>query len=321
MSILLGLLQLALAFFPGAETLPVDRLSSLMGFVAYGLLGVAFIWIGGGSVLKRRWAPPLMLILAWTWLLGGLIALLLVPGLVGGVLAGFDAQGLADGFARVVTFFSVGMAAIFGVLLPALFVAVYSDRNLRMTCQANDPTPDWTARCPVPVLGLSVGLGAFALLTLPLMLRPAVPLFGILVTGWPGASLMLLGAAACGWLARETYRLRRAGWWGTLLLLLLVGLSTLITFQRVEPIELYRELGYPQELIEVLGRSMAFGRAAVSWGTAVLTLLSLAYMATVRKHFRFGGADRSDQVQANPVADGRGSSGLSGSPDTGRRAL
>ena len=63
---LFGLLYFFLALTSGrllgAQTLPVDARSYVMGAMIYFLLGGAFVWVGIGSIRKRRWVRPLMLV-------------------------------------------------------------------------------------------------------------------------------------------------------------------------------------------------------------------------------------------------------------------
>ena len=258
-----------------------DPRSAAMGFAVDALLGAAFVWAGVGSLLRRRWAPSMMLILAWSWLLGGALALVLAPGLIDGVLPPSSA-GVAS-FVRLVV---LGIIAFGGVLLPASFVWAYRDPDVQRTCERNDPRPAWTERCPTPVLGLSVGLGALAVLGLPMLARPVVPFFGLLLGGWAGALAIVVGAVACAWLARESYRLTASGWWGSTILLVAVGASTAVTLLRVDPPELYRRMGYPAEQVELL-RGAASG-PLLAWITVLLTLLSVGYMVAIHKHFRPG---------------------------------
>lgn len=287
--VLFGLLHLLLLFgagrLSGMETMPVDWRSYVMGALLYGLLGAAFIRVGIGSVRKRRWARPMMLSLAWTWLLGGVCVLFLLPGMLDAALgASVSGAPVTDatvaGLARIVMM--VG-TALFGVVVPALFVWTYNDRQLRLTCEAYDPEPDWTERCPPAVLGLSVGLGACAVVAVLSALRPAVPLFGRLVTGSPGVLSLVAGAGICLWLARETYALRMRGWWLTTAFLLLIGVSTWLTLERVAPSDLFRAMGYPEDS---LASSPAGFRRAAEWLTAALTVLTVVYMGAIRKHFR-----------------------------------
>ncbi len=109
-----------------------------------------------------------------------------------------------------------------------------------------------------------------------------VPVFGYLVTGGAAVLLSVLGAAVCAWLAYSTYKLQPVGWWGTTLAMLLLGASTAAPFLFVEPATFLREMGYPEELAAMY---RTLSGPAVVWSTAVFTLLSVAYMVAIRKHF------------------------------------
>ncbi len=284
--VLFGLLYLVLALTSGrllgAETLPVEPRAYVMGAMLYFLLGGAFAWLGIGSIRRKRWVRPLMLTLAWTWLLSGASVLVLLPGVLRGALVTSTTEvALDETLIGAIKLGLVGAGALFGVALPALYVLVYQDRHLRMTCQMYDPERAWTERCPPAVLGLSVGLGACGVIAVLLVLRPVVPLFGWLVTGWAGAALQLIGAGLCFWLARKIYEQNMAGWWATTLFLTLAGVSTWLTLVRVDLAEWYRAMGYPDELAQ----AVTLGSTIPAWLTIAVTLLTLVYMASMRKHF------------------------------------
>ena len=153
------------------------------------------------------------------------------------------------------------------------------------TCEVRDATPAWTDRCPLPVLGLSVCLALAAWVALPTTLRPVVPLFGLLVTGLPGSLLVLVGAVVAVYLATSTYRLQPGGWWATTLALIALGASTVVTFAFVDPLEAFRAMGYPEEVLASWSGSPLAERPLIIGSTVVLTLLSLVYMARVRRYF------------------------------------
>jgi hypothetical protein len=268
---------------PGLESVPVDVRSSLTGLLLYLLLGAALIAVGVGSVRKRRWSRPLTLTLAWTWLLGGICLLFLLPAAWTLLAAG--APLLDPTVASLVRIVLLAGTAVFGVILPALLVVVYGDPHLRQTLEAHDPRPDWTERCPPSVLGLSLSLGACGVLTALAAPRPVVPWFGRLVVGWPGALLLLAGAGVCLWLAREIYALRPRGWWATTVFLVLLGLSTWLTLQRVPFAEMLRAMGWDEGLLPA-GRT-TLGPTA-GWLTLALTVASVAYLVGIRKYFRSG---------------------------------
>jgi len=284
----LGVLGALLPFVAGKAGIAgiaPDLRSAAMSLAVHALIGAAFASVGFGSVRRRRWAPPLMLTLSWTWLTGGLCSAVLVPGLVEGALAAADSEALVTGGVLLAVKSAVVLAVlVVGVLIPAAFVLVYRDPDVRRTCEQHDPQPSWTERCPASVLGLSVGLAACAALGLPMALQPAVPLFGTLVGGWPGGILVLIGSVALAYLALQSYRLRPIGWWGTTTLLVLLGVSTGVTFLRVDPVEIYREMGYPEEQVEMLRGALS--GTLLAWLSAAVTILTVVYMIGIRKHWR-----------------------------------
>ena len=87
MAVMLGALQLLVALVAGEssanEAFASDPIAAAMGALTLGMIGGCLVLVGVGSVRKKRWVQPMMLTLAWSWLLAGLMALLLLPGLVG----------------------------------------------------------------------------------------------------------------------------------------------------------------------------------------------------------------------------------------------
>jgi hypothetical protein len=259
----------------------------VMGFLVFALIGVLFVWAGVGSLRRRRWVQPTMLVIAWSWLIAGVLGLLMVYGMLDDlvILATAEIAELPPELFTAVEVIVLGLGSIAGVILPAAFVLAYRDDDVRRTCEAHDPSPAWTDRCPTPVLGLSVGLGLASMLFLPTALVPVAPVFGSLWTGWKGALAIVVFAGLAGWLAVETYRLRRRGWWGTTILLSVAGISVVVTFVRVAPMELYRAMGYPERQLTRLEGAGDWSRQLIVWGTIALSLLSVVYMLAVRKHF------------------------------------
>ena len=288
----LALLQLALPLLARhastAGLVRVDTRAVLSGALLDALLGAAIVTLGVGSIRRRRWVRPLMLALAWSWLFCGVALLLLLPGFFDVALGSLELDpALLSGLKIAL----LGGVALAGVALPALFVLAYRDVHVQRTCEAHDPRPDWTARCPPSVLGLSVGLGAGGVLAALTAIRPVVPWFGRLVTGLPAAAALLAGAGLCIWLARETYRLRMQAWWGTTALLVLIGVTSSLTFEREDPEHLLLAMGYPEP---DPGQGAAFVRAAL-WITVAITAASVVYMIGIRHHFG-SGEQRGDRA-------------------------
>lgn len=293
-SILLGLLHLALPALtrrlPGTETMVTDSRSLAMGLLLYVMIGGVLIVAGTGSLRCARWVRPLMLIIGWSWLIAGVMALLMIVSLLEDliVLATAEAGTLPPAAVTLLQAMVLGGAALVGIVVPLAFIVVYRDRAVARTCEALHPQRDWSDSCPLPVLGLSGGLLLATLLTLPMVLRPVVPVFGRLTTGWPGGLLILAAAAATIVLALGLYRLRHWSWWATTAFLVLVGVSATATFFQVQPVEFYRAMGYPEQQLQRIDRAGPALRWSMVGGSVVLTLLTVVYMARIRRHF---GAD------------------------------
>lgn len=249
----------------------------------YGLLAVAFVWLGIGSIRCRRWARALSLILSWSWLLGGISALCFFVVFQ----RAFIAKGMIAPAANLIMGIILAFQAILLVALPLAMVFFYQNKDVKATCEARDRTPRWTDACPPPVLATSlwIYLGAFSFLTLPLLHRSVVPFFGILITGRVAACILVLCSALWFYLGWGTYRLKLAAWWIMLIVFGLSSASATVTFLKIDLMELYRRLGYGEEQIRMM-QDFGFltGRAA-AWWSALFFFAFLLYLLWIRKYF------------------------------------
>lgn len=287
--IVLGLLHPLLPMMSGmlADEQPLDTHAIWMGLMLYVSIGAVMIWAGVGSMRRRRWVRPVMLFVSGTWLIVGVFVLLLVLWVLDDLLlvAGGEAVRSSPAVAVVARWVAIGFTVGGGILLPLVFFWAYRSPEIQTTCERHDPRLSWSDRCPSSVLVLSIALLAAAVFSLPMVLRPVVPLFGRLVTGPAGLLALLGGVALCAWLAWSTFRLERVGWWATLGFLVVLGLSTVWTFEVVHLTEMYRQLGYPEEQITALARSEPVLHRLTQWSTVALTIVGLLYMWSIRRHF------------------------------------
>jgi hypothetical protein len=293
-----GLLVLGAAHLLVPRLLPGDPASpaaDLRGVLAsaltFAIAGAVLIWAGIGSIRCRRWVPAVMNTLGWIWLAGGVLGFAVVAALVDDllVLASPPGTGLPQEAALIVKVLLLAGTILGGVVLPGAFLLGYRGRAVRRTCEAHDPRPGWADACPGPVLRLGLGLGLAAAMLLPMAARPVVPWYGVLLDGWAGSVLTVLLAVLCGALAFAVYRRVPGAWTLTTGTMVLAGVSCAVTFGSVEPAELYRSLGYPEAGPEDVGPGGLLWEAALVWGSIALTLVSVAYMLAIRRHFARSG--------------------------------
>ncbi len=262
----------------------------VLGTVLYAALAALFVWVGVGSIRIRRWVQPIALILGWTWLLTGLIGLvfwlMMLPNIRSMVESAQPSEPPLDpGAYTAISLIASAFIALAYVILPAAFVWFYQDRSVRATLERHDPIPRWTDRCPLPVLGLSIGLWAGAVLCLTGFAYNVVPLFGVVLTGPAAAAVLILLAGACAWLGRATYRLRMAGWWGTLALTVALMAGQIITLLRVDMVDIYKSIGLPEEQLAIMRQYGGTATTGTLLASAVVGVACIGYMVYVRRWF------------------------------------
>ena len=288
MAVGLGTLSLAPASAaPGVPTVPLGSLAFIVLF--YLGSAAALIWLGAGSILTRRWARSLLLILHTLVVIGGIMVVgmvaLMLPGMLNALPAGTEpipptAQKLIAGVTLVTT-------TVLLVVVPGVMVLFYRSRHVKATVESYDATPRWTDACPQPILTLSLLLVACVVSMPPALLqsRPVVPFFGWLLSGGP--ALVVLLALFALWLlsAWDIYRLRPRGWWVLTVTMGLGMVSALMTFARLEPIALYQAAGYPPEQLRIM-QQVPLTSGVMLWAIALTGLPFMAYLVSVRKYFR-----------------------------------
>lgn len=189
----------------------------------------------------------------------------------------------------VIILVAIAFMVVIFVFVPLALVLFYQNPNVRATCEARDPVPRWTDRCPLPVLALSMWLasGGVFMLLMPVAYRSVAPFFGTLISGIPGALFYLVVAGLFLYLARAAYRLNPRAWWLVLVIVVLFAASNLLTFSRVDLMEMYRLMGYPEGQIRQMQQFNVFQNNNFMLFCSGLGFVPLfGYLIYVRRFFR-----------------------------------
>jgi len=244
----------------------------------YLLLAFWFVWMGIGSILARRWARALILITSWLWLIcgmGGFIfTLLFMPDIYGYMaMSGEVPQELAVVVQYIVTVFM----AIILIIIPGAFVLFYSSKHVKATCELRDIRVRWTDKAPLSIITLSSIFGTIAIAMPFLALyRWTMPFFGFILSGIPGAALVLVYMVLSVYAAWGTYRLKIKAWWCGFLLTIASAVSLGITFSRVNLLDLYEKMNVPKESLEMMKGLGMLKTPAIDllfWGIAFIGFL------------------------------------------------
>lgn len=239
---------------------------AVMAIAILAALAIVSIWLGIGTLMGRRWARALSLLVAWDWLAVGLLMLvysLFAPDMSTGMLGVF----------------------IFITLVAAMFVFFYGSKNVKATFEARDPHIRWTDKCPLPVLALSL---AYGLTTLSALIgtytNTPIPFFGTLLTGLASQVYYLLQLGLAAYLAWGTYNLTRNAWLMSVGLTVLFGASAVVSYSTIDMTTLYRAMNVPYDQIELM-RQQGWGTDRIAFIFGVLSILWLGYLVYVKKYF------------------------------------
>jgi hypothetical protein len=263
LGVILGLVAVFMALLATVPA-PAGEQARAVTPEAYGLFfgglalppAVIFVGMGIGSILARRWARAISLVVGWLWLAFGATSLvglvLYVPALMEGLgEASRDSQvsqAQLTMIGNVVKTIMIVFDLVFMLLLPAGLVLFYGSRHVKATCEVLDPKERWTDRVPLPVLALILLLGFGALQCVAGALVPfrMLPFFGRMVHGPPAGILLMALGVALAVLARGVYRLDTRAWAATVGLWIVGWISSILTWTGLEPAELVEAMGLPE---------------------------------------------------------------------------
>jgi MFS family permease len=303
--ILTALMGAVCALFPpvmllgqavSARTTGVSRdfQTLIPGIVVFTSLATTFIWLGIGSMMARRWARALLLVISWSWLIVGIISIAFLVAMfpqLGAIIESARQPGQPE-MPPAARAFILAIPAILLVVtyivIPAVWIFFYGSRHVKATCEVRDPVVRWTDRCPLPILAcvLWLAFGAVTMLIAPLAYRGVFPFFGTFATGPTGSAIYLVLAGVWAYAAWALYHLDRRGWWAIFVGLFLFAISAFITYSRHDVAELYRLMGTPEKQIAEIQKFNFLTGKAMPWMTLICTLPLLGYLVYVRKFLR-----------------------------------
>jgi hypothetical protein len=91
---------------------------------------------------------------------------------------------------------------------------------------------------------------------------------------------------AWGYSAWATYKLKPAGWWIVTVGLVLFSVSAVLTFGRVDLIDLYQAMGYSLQDVRLLREFPLVRGQALTVITAVTMVPFIGYLISIKTYFR-----------------------------------
>lgn len=260
-------------------------------FLMYAVGAIMFIWLGIGSITAKRWARSMTLILSIVWLAVGVLTFGFEAYFMPKLFSRMQVEGsqMPESSAAIATFIILGFFFVFFIVLPAAFSLFFCSPHVKATCEQRDPKPRWTDKRPLPVLGLSLMLYAGAVSMLLMIVYPALPFLGTILTGLPLVAYAVIISGVLLYLAKNIYDLKITAWTITVILSILGSVTGTITFLKMDMIEYYKALGYSEEAIAQMRLAEIWQVIGVRTVAVPLMVISLAvwigYLLYVRRFF------------------------------------
>jgi hypothetical protein len=242
--------------------------------------------MGIGSIQARRWARALVLISSWLWLISGIIGLIFMLLLMPGMYEKMGESGqMPPGVARIMKYIMTGFMTVLYVIIPAVLVLFYGNKNVKATCEFRDTKVRWTDKCPLPVLALSLMFGFWAVsMPFTVFYGFSIPFFGSILTGLSGAGVVLLVILLAGYVAWGTYRLSINAWWCAVLLITAWVLSAAITFLRVSILDFYEKMNFPEQQLDTM-KQFSISQDYMVLSLGLWAAAFMGYLLYTRRYF------------------------------------
>jgi hypothetical protein len=294
--LLCGLIGLSFALMSTANTPEAEMVNPstmIPALIIYLLLGILVLILGIGSLLARRWARALILAISWFWLVSGILSIISLACLF---LSMLGKQSIPPEVVLISLLFLVPFFIIFFIAIPLALILFYRNPHVKATCEWRDPKERWTDTCPLPVLVLVILMGVWGLGTLGLAWQNwAVPLFGIILSGYQGMLVVIPVTFLFFFTARGAYRLQLWAWWSSLILLLAWLLSFSVTFTLKDYMVYYEAMNYSEEMLKTLRKTADVMQPLFTVLMPLYAIVPLVFLLYIRKYFY----PKSPQVNPN----------------------
>ena len=261
---------------------------ALPTLVIFAALAVGLIWLGVGSIQARRWARALLLCLGWMGLCVGVITLAVMIPTLGSMDEVMRQQGrpMPPGALAIAKIFAAAMITVIYVVIPGALVLFYRTTDVKLTCEARDPVERWTDRCPLPVLAMVIlqVCGGACVALMP-RFGAAMPVAGFVLTGWLARVIWMGFAGLSFYAAWGFYRLQPRAWLIYTITILAFGVSSTVTFLRVDLLDYYRLIGLPERQIKQIAASPLVHGHAILWLPGLSVVIFGGYLLYLRRFF------------------------------------
>jgi len=251
--------------------------------IGYYVIAALFIPVGIGHVKLRRWVLTLTQLYIWFWLGAGILFfgnfVLLIPSI-------FKLSPHRDVlFLQLVT---IGVSSfIVLIMLPVLAFWFYKSKKVKSAFKEHDSNSYWTERYPFSLLALLLLFVIMIIVMhIAIFFQSLFPMFGQIMLGRQSVYIIALCILVLGILIYGTVRLKIWAWWGSLVYVSLLTISSVMSFSRHSFYDIILMMNLPAYEMEFLDKmTLLHDYHLVGLFTAPL-LIILGLVIYSKRYFR-----------------------------------
>lgn len=219
------------------------------------------ITLGFGSVALKRWARALSLAYHYMKLFFGIPNFVIAAVYAPHFFQTMPTQDIPTNMVSLFETISLLVVLFIFVGFPLLMVGLYGGRHGKAICDYYHPQPDWTDKCPFPVL-LAIFFFAYAALgSIQILLLSSFtfPLMGVVCTGISAVLVMAGISFLNGWLAYGLYTMKKGAWVGSLPMTIAGTIVIIVTVvRRHGPYTRMSLMGLPEDFYSQLNAILPY---------------------------------------------------------------
>ena len=219
--------------------------------LGYYVVAVICIPLGIGHLKLRRWSLTLARLFSWFWFGAGILLFINLLLVVPAMLQLEPGQEVLLSRAGIIGVF----AFITLILLPTLALWFYQSKKVQAIFEARDQNLYWTERYPFPLLALLLLLLIIiVVLHIAIFFQALFPLFGQFIFGRQSIYIIALCILLLGVLMYGIAQLKNWAWWGSLGLLSVLMVSSILSFSRYSFYDIILMMDLPAYEIDFLNQ-------------------------------------------------------------------
>ena len=253
--------------------------------LGYYLIAAVCLPLAIGHIRLRRWGLTLAQLYAWFWLGAGILlvvnSVLLIPSAFG---LDLEREIIIN---RVIL---VGVSSLIVlVILPLLALWFYKSDKVRSVFETHDPNLYWTERYPLPLLAvLILLLISIIAIHVAMFFQAIFPLFGRILLGRQSVYILAFCILVFIILVYGIARLKIWAWWGSLVYVSLLTISSVMTFSRYRFYDIVQMMNLPAYELEFIDKMLLIHDYRLVGLITIPLLVALVLIIYSKRYFLMG---------------------------------